>query len=77
LKTFYLQPQKDMIFTEFWDIDDFSPLENHPNLENLYIPVNDMFIDIDFSTLPSLKEINLQYPRKNTTIFQCKTFHGK
>jgi hypothetical protein len=72
LKLFYLQPQKDMIFSEFWDIDDFSSIEGHKTLEYLYIPNNTQFIDIDFSTLPSLKAINLQYPKENKTIYECK-----
>jgi len=71
IKQFYLQPQKEMILTEFWDINDFSPLEKHSELEYLYIPTNDMFIDIDFSSIQKLKGFNLQFPKKNKTIFKC------
>jgi len=71
LKQFYLQPQRDMIVAEFWDIDNFFPLENHDELEYLYIPANDVFIDIDFSTIHKLKGFNFQFSKRNKTIFQC------
>jgi len=76
LKLFYLQPQRDKIVLDFWDIDDFSPIEHLKELECLYLPVNDMFIDIDFSTLPSLKEFNLQFPKENKTIYQCQNIES-
>lgn len=71
LKLFYLQSQKEVFF-EFWDIEDFSPLESLKGLEYLYIPTNDSFIDVDFSLLEHLREIDLQYPKDNKTIFECK-----
>lgn len=72
LKQFHLQQQKDMFFTDFWDINDFSSLEYLLELEYLSIPNSETMIDIDFSKLSQLKEVSLQYPIENKTIYQCK-----
>jgi hypothetical protein len=76
LKLFYLQPQKDMMLIDFWDIDDFSPIEHLKELECLYIPTNDLFVDIDFSQLKQLKEFDLQFPKENKTIYQCQNIES-
>lgn len=72
LKQFYIQPQKDMIFEEFWSIKDFTPLEYLQKLEYLSISNNETFVDIVFSKLQMLKEVNLQYPKDNKTIYECQ-----
>lgn len=72
LRQFYLQPQKDVIFEQYWDIKDFTPLEYLENLEYLNIPNSDTYVDIDFSKLKNLKEVNLQFPKENKSIYQCK-----
>ena len=76
LKLFYLQPQKDMIFTEFWDIRDFTSLKYLQNLECLSVGNNEIFVDIDFSQLKQLREFNLQFPKENKTIYQCKNIES-
>ena len=56
------------------DINDFTPIESLKNLECISIPnsgYKDVYVDIDFSKLIKLKNINLQFPKKNKTIFQC------
>jgi len=72
LKQFYIQPQKEIILSEFWDIEDFTPLEYLCNLEYLSISNNETFIDINFSKLSQLKEVDLQYPIEDKTIYQCE-----
>ena len=72
LKQFYIQNQKDMIFEECWNIEDFTPLEYLQKLECLSISNNRTMVDIDFSKLKELKEVNLQYPKENKTIYKCQ-----
>lgn len=57
------------------DIEEFSPIEKLSNLKYLKIledPGSSIVVDIDFSKLPQLKEVNLQYPIENKTIYKCK-----
>ena len=50
------------------DINDFTPIESLKNLECISIPnsgYKDVYVDIDFSKLIKLKNVNLQFPKKN------------
>ncbi|CUV66608.1 hypothetical protein BN3087_960002 [Sulfurovum sp. enrichment culture clone C5] len=71
LKQFYLQPQKNILFTDFWDIKDFTSLEYLSNLEDLSISNDETVVNIDFAKLKQLKKVNLQYPRENKTLYEC------
>lgn len=71
IKQFYLQAQKDIFISQFWDIQDFSPLESLEKLECLSVSNQNTIIDIDFSMLQTLKDVNLQFPANNTTIYEC------
>jgi len=56
-------------------IEDYTPLENLTELEYIYIPDHGEFpvsVDIDFSKLPMLKDVSLQYPKENRTIYKCQ-----
>ena len=57
------------------DIQDFSPIEKLSNLKYLKIYEdlgNSIVADIDFSKLPMLKDVDLQYPKENKTIYKCQ-----
>ncbi len=71
LKQFYLQPQKGFFDDDIWDIKEFKPLECLPELEYLSVSNSEIFVDIDFSKLPRLKEVNLQTVEGNTTLYEC------
>lgn len=71
LKQFYLQPQKDMVMQEFWDIKDFTPIESLNNLEDLSISNDETIIDINFTKLKELKKVNLQFPPENVSLYEC------
>lgn len=71
LKQFYVQPQKDMVVQEFWDIKDFTSLEYLSNLEDLSISNDETVVDIDFSKLKQLKRVNLQFPQENVSLYEC------
>jgi len=71
IKQFYLQAQKDMAFEEFWDIENFTPLEYLHELEYLNISNSETIINIDFSKLKKLQDVNLQFPKENITIYEC------
>lgn len=71
LTQFYLQPQKGFFIDDIWDIYDFKPLEYLRELEYLSISNNETLVDIDFSKLTKLKEVNLQTVEKNRTLYEC------
>lgn len=71
LKQFYLQPQKDMVMQEYWDIKDFTPIESLNNLEDLSISNDETIIDINFTKLKELKKVNLQFPPENVSLYEC------
>ena len=57
------------------DIQDFSPIEKLSNLKYLKIFEDlgsSIVVDINFSKLSQLKEVDLQYPIENKTIYQCE-----
>jgi len=76
LKQFYIQSQKGIFDSEYWDIKDFTPLEYLLELESLIITNYETYVDINFSLLQSLKDVNLQYPKKNKTIYACKNIES-
>jgi len=56
------------------EIDDFTPIERLKNLECLSIPDSghkSVYVDIDFSKLIKLRNVSLQFSKRNKTIFQC------
>lgn len=60
-------------------IEDYTPIENLKELEYIYIPDNGdypVLVDIDFSKLKKLKEVNLPYPKKNKTIYRCENIES-
>lgn len=71
LKQFYLQPQKNILFTDFWNIKDFTSLEYLSNLEDLNITNDETVVDIDFKKLKQLKRVNLQFPQENVSLYEC------
>ncbi len=71
IKQFYLQSQKGLFIDDIWDIKDFKPLEYLTELEYLSISNSETFVDIDFSKLPRIKEVNLQIAEGNTTLYAC------
>lgn len=60
-------------------IDDYTPIEKLHKLESIYIPDRGeypIFVDIDFSKLNKLKEVNLQYPKNNQSIYHCENIES-
>jgi len=60
-------------------IEDYTPIEHLKRLEYIYIPNNGDFpvsVDIDFFKLKKLKEVTLQYPKNNRTIYFCKNIES-
>jgi len=60
-------------------IEDYTPIEKLKKLEYIYISNNGdypILVDINFKKLKKLKEVNLQYPKKNKTIYQCKNIES-
>jgi len=84
-KTLHLKCFKLDAYTPFFSekpiskIEDYTPIESLSKLECIYIPDNgdfSVFVDIDFSQLKQLREFNLQFPKENKTIYQCKNIES-
>jgi len=84
-KTLHLKCFKLDAYTPFFSekpiskIEDYKPIEKLDKLECIYIPDNGdfpVFVDIDFSQLKQLREFNLQFPKENKTIYQCKNIES-
>lgn len=55
-------------------IEDYRPIESLNKLEYIHIPDSGdfpVFVDINFSKLKQLKNVNLQFPQENKTLYRC------
>ncbi len=73
IKQIYIQQQKDIMFLEpdFFDINDFSPIEELLNLECINISNNETYVNIDFSKLHFLRTVNAQFLENNKSLYSC------
>jgi hypothetical protein len=60
-------------------IEDYTPIESLKELEYIYIPDNGAFpisVNVNFSKLQQLKDVYLQYPKENKTIYKCENLES-